>query len=236
MSDSKTTSVAIIPARGGSKRIPGKNLKLFLGKPMISYAIEAAKKSGVFDRIVVSTDSPEIAKLAVEYGAEVPFMRPPELSDDYATTDSVLMHAINWVNDNWGQANHVCCIYSTPFVMPEFIKHGLELLIQEKATSAFTVASFAYPIFRAMKVDEQRRLEMYWPENRWKRSQDFPEAYHDAGQFYWVDAIKFAIEKKLFSSDAVPIILPLKYVHDIDTIEDWERAEIMLLSLRSEKR
>ncbi|MCX6984288.1 MAG: pseudaminic acid cytidylyltransferase [Lentisphaerae bacterium] len=229
-------TVAIIPARIGSKRIPKKNIRLFLGKPMISYSIEAAKESGVFDRVLVSTDSPEIASIANEYGAETPFLRPPELSGDHTTTDEVLLHSLSWLNTNWGQTDYVCLLYSTPFARSEYIKKGLELLIGEKATTAFTVTTFPYPIFRAMKVDGRGRMDMFWPENRLRRSQDLPEAFHDAAQFYWVDSRKYAADKHLFSSDAIPIILPRKYAQDIDTQEDWERAEIMYTALKSEDK
>ncbi|MFZ2657246.1 MAG: pseudaminic acid cytidylyltransferase [Victivallales bacterium] len=236
MNSNTKISAAVIPARGGSKRIPGKNIKLFLGKPMISYSIEAARASGVFDKIIVSTDSPEIAKIAEEYGAEAPFMRPHELSDDHATTDSVVLHALDWLNTNWERVDYICCIYSTaPFVRAEYLKKGLELLIKEKATSAFSVTSFPFPIFRALKMDDSGRIQMFWPEHRLTRSQDLPEAFHDAGQFYWIDARKYAIEKKLFSSDAVPVVLPRKLVQDIDTPEDWERAESMFKVLEKQR-
>jgi pseudaminic acid cytidylyltransferase len=237
MSSSKITSVAIIPARGGSKRIPGKNIKPFLGKPMISYSIGAARESGVFDRIIVTTDSQEIAEIAKEYGAEVPFIRPPELSDDHTDTDAVLLHAIGWLNSNWAQVDYICCIYPTaPFVRSEYLKKGFDMIVKEKATSAFPVTSFPYPIFRALKLDQDERLKMFWPENYRVRSQDFPEAYHDAGQFYWLDARKFTEEKRFFSSDAVPIILPRKFVQDIDTQEDWERAEFIYRALASKEK
>ena len=229
-------TVAVIPARIGSRRIPKKNIKLFLGKTLISYSIQAAKESGVFDRIVVSTDSLEIADIAKQCGAEIPFIRPPELSGDHTTTDDVLLHSLNWFNTNWGQTDYVCLLYSTPFARPEYIKKGLELIIQEKATTAFTVTTFPYPIFRAMKVDGRGRMEMFWPENRHARSQDFPEAIHDAAQFYWIDSRKYAVDKHLFSSDSVPIMLPRKYAQDIDTQEDWERAEIMYTALKSESK
>jgi len=229
--------VAVIPARIGSKRIPKKNIRAFLGKPMIAYSIEAAKVSGVFDRIIVSTDSTEIADIARQYGVEVPFMRPPELSDDHTSTDAVVLHALDWINKDCGQIDYICCIYSTaPFVRPEYIRKGLEQIIKDKATSAFSVTTFPYPIFRALKVDENGRIQMFWPEHRMTRSQDLPESYHDAGQFYWADARKYAVEKKLFSSDAVPIVLPRKFVQDIDTLEDWERAESMFKSLETQDR
>jgi pseudaminic acid cytidylyltransferase len=230
-------TVAVIPARIGSKRIPKKNIRRFLGKPMISYSIEAAIKAGVFDKILVSTDSAEIADIAKEYGAEVPFMRPAELSDDHTCTDAVVLHALDWLNTNCGQIDYICCIYSTaPFVRAEYIRKGLEQIIKDKATSAFSVTTFPYPIFRALKVDDSGRIRMFWPEHRMTRSQDMPEAYHDTGQFYWADARKYAVERKLFSSDAVPIVLPRKFVQDIDTPEDWERAEIMFKALSKEDK
>ncbi len=231
---SKISSLAVIPARGGSKRIPGKNIRAFCGRPMISYSIEAAKKSGIFDRIIVSTDSREIAKIAKEYEAEVPFVRPPEISDDHTSTDAVILHSIGWANANWGQIDYVCCIYPTaPFIRAEYLKQGLNILKREKATTAFSVTSFSYPIFRALKIDGGR-LRMFWPEHRMTRSQDLPEAYHDAGQFYWADVRKYAAEGKLFSEDAVPVVIPRKLVQDIDTPEDWGRAENMFKALLSE--
>ncbi|MFA6568252.1 MAG: pseudaminic acid cytidylyltransferase [Victivallales bacterium] len=233
----RTSNIAVIPARGGSKRIPGKNIRDFCGKPMISYSIEAAKASGVFDRIIVSTDCQKIAVIARNYGAEVPFMRTPELSDDHTDTDAVVLHALDWINTNWGQADYICCIYPTaPFVRAEYLKKGYDLIVREKAASAFSVTSFPYPIFRALKLDKDDRLRMFWPENYRVRSQDLPEAYHDAGQFYWLDARKFAVEKRFFSADAVPITLPRKFVQDIDTLEDWERAEFIYKALENQNK
>lgn len=229
-------TVAVITARIGSKRIPKKNIKLFLGKPMISYSIEAAKASGAFDRVIVSTDSDEIADIAKQYGAEVPFLRPAELACDKANSDDVVVHSHDWITANWGQIDYLCCIYSTPFVRPEYLKKGLDTIITEKSKSAFSVTSFPYPIFRALKIDEKNRLQMFWPEHRLTHSQNLPEALHDAGQFYWVDARKFAVEKKLISTDAAPVILPRKYVQDIDTMEDWERAEIMFKALQKQDK
>lgn len=225
-------TVAVIPARIGSKRIPKKNIKFFLGKPMIAYSIEAAKDSGVFDKVIVSTDSEEIAVVAREYGAEVPFMRPSELANDSANIDDVILHAMEWINTNWWQIDYICNIFSAaPFVRAEYVRKGFEIIEKGKATSAIAVTSFPYPIFRAFKVDEKGKLQMFWPEHRLTHSQNLPEAYHDAGQFHWADARKYAVERKLFSSDALPIILPRKIVQDIDTLEDWERAEVMYRAL-----
>jgi pseudaminic acid cytidylyltransferase len=220
--------IAVIPARGGSKRIPRKNVKLFAGLPMIAHSILAARDSGVFNRIIVSTDDSEIAEISKAYGAEVPFLRPEELADDHASTDVVFVHALELMNQLGGSYNYACCIYATaPFVRVEYLRQGLELLKESDATSAFSVASFPFPIFRGMKINERGRVEMLWPEHRWTRSQDLPEAYHDAGQFYWVNVERYLKEKKLLSEDAVPVVLPRWLVQDIDTIEDWHRAELM---------
>lgn len=218
--------VCIIPARGGSKRIPRKNIKPFAGLPMIAHSIRAAQQAGLFDRILVSTDDDEIMTVAKQYGAEAPFRRPAELADDFAGTDPVLQHALAWLADHGTTVEYFCCLYPTaPFVRPEFLRTGLDILRREQAASAFTVTTFAYPIFRALRLNDRGRVEMFWPENFAKRSQDFPQAYHDAGQFYWFDARKYLVEKRLFTSDSVPVILPRHCVQDIDTPEDWEMAE-----------
>jgi len=219
-------NACIIPARGGSKRIPKKNIRDFCGKPMIVRSIEAAKVSGVFEHIIVTTDSEEIAAVAREWGAEVPFMRPPELSDDHASTDAVIIHALNWVKKNGIELEYACCLYATaPFVQPEYLRQGLELLKSTGATSAFSVTSFPFPIFRGLKINAQGALELFWPEHRMTRSQDLPEAYHDAGQFYWLNVEKYTKAPALYAPDAMPVILPRHLVQDIDTPEDWESAE-----------
>lgn len=219
--------VAIIPARGGSKRIPRKNIKPFCGKPMIAYSIEAAKASGVFDRIVVSTDDEEIMEVARQYGAETPFVRPEELSGDFTATVPVIAHAIKELSKE-SPVTEACCIYATaPFVQPEAIKEGYELLQQHKASFAFSVTSFSFPIFRAIKLNDEGRVEMFWPEHYLTRSQDLPEAYHDAGQFYWGTPEAWLEEKPFFAPHSVPVMLPRHMVQDIDTPEDWERAELM---------
>ena len=225
-------SIAIIPARGGSKRIPNKNIKNFCGKPIISYSIQAAIKTVLFDKIVVSTDSHEIAEIAVKYGAEVPFIRPKELADDFVGTDEVIIHALNWLIKHGENVRYVCCIYATaPFIKPEYIKKGYESLIKEKATSAVSVTTYSYPIYRSLILDERGRLRMQWPEYIKTRSQDLPVVYHDAGQFYWADVKKYLSEKKLYSNDAIPVIIPRYLVQDIDTEEDWQRAELMYKAL-----
>jgi pseudaminic acid cytidylyltransferase len=221
-------NIAVIPARGGSKRIPNKNLKTFAGMPIIAYSIKAAKTAGVFDKIIVSTDSDKIAQVAKEYGAEVPFMRPSELADDFTPTAPVLIHALNWLAENGTPPNYVCCIYATaPFVRSEYIKEGFKLMAGKKVSSVFSVTTFPFPIFRALKIVGGSHLQMFWPEHEMTRSNDLPEAYHDAGQFYWIDSKKFMKTKKLYTDDALPVILPRYLVQDIDTLEDWETAELL---------
>jgi pseudaminic acid cytidylyltransferase len=221
-------NVAIIPARGGSKRIPKKNIRLFEGKPIIAYSIEAAKRTALFEKIIVSTDSDEIATVAVKYGAEAPFRRPSSLSDDYTGTGAVVWHAVDWLRNNGTAANYVCCIYATAsLIRPEFIVNGYELLRRSSVTSVVSVTTFPSPIFRALKLNDEGRLVMVWPEHLKTRSQDLPETYGDAGQFYWAEAEKFLEERTFFSKDALPIVLPRYLVQDIDTPEDWETAEKM---------
>ncbi len=224
--------IAIIPARGGSKRIPNKNIKSFAGQPIISYSIKAAQDTDLFDRIIVSTDSEIIAEVAKEYGAEVPFIRPAELADDFTGTIPVLLHALDWLKDHGFVADYFCCIYATaPFINSKFIKIGFDLLKSSGATSAFSVATYPYPIYRSLKINKNGRLEMLWPDYMNVRSQDLLESYHDAGQFYWADVKKYLIEKKFFSSDAIPVVLPRHLVQDIDTEEDWQHAEAMYSAL-----
>ena len=230
--------VAIIPARGGSKRIPNKNIKLFAGHPIISYSINAAQKSRLFDRIIVSTDSEEIVKVAKSYGAAVPFIRPSELADDLTGTAPVLLHALNWLDDHGYTTDYFCCIYATaPFIQAVYIKKGFDLIKDKDAVTAFSVTTFPSPIFRALKIDENGHMKMFWPEHENSRSNDLPEAYHDAGQFYWGNTEKFVRGKTFFSSDAVPVVLPRYLVQDIDTPEDWETAEKMysVLQMNSTK-
>lgn len=220
-------NVCIIPARGGSKRIPKKNIREFCGKPMIAYSIEAAHKSGLFEHVVVSTDSEEIAKTARKYGAEVPFMRPSELSDDFANTDIVFTHALRFLQDQGLNLEKACCIYATaPFVQPLFLHEGFSLLEDGNAHNAFSVTTFPFPILRSQLIKDTGLLEMRWPEYRQTRSQDFPEFYHDAGQFYWTQVERYFLNPDLYDN-AAPVILPRCFVQDIDTEEDWNRAELM---------
>ncbi len=217
---------AIIPARGGSKRIPRKNIKPFCGKPMIAWSIAAALESGCFDRVIVSTDDDEIAAVAERHGAETPFRRPQELSDDHTGTTPVVAHAISWLAEHGPAPQEVCCIYATaPFTRPEDIKSGLAALQGAQEGYAFSVTSFPAPIQRAMRIDGQGRTEMFHPEFFQCRSQDLEEAYHDAGQFYWALASTWLEDKIIFAPHSVAVVLPRHRVQDIDTPEDWLRAE-----------
>ncbi|AQQ67506.1 pseudaminic acid cytidylyltransferase [Microbulbifer agarilyticus] len=220
--------LAVIPARGGSKRIPRKNIKNFCGKPMIAWSIEAALQSGCFDRVIVSTDDQEIADISQELGASVPFLRPAELSGDYVGTIPVIKHAIDWFRERGEVAEYVCCLYATaPFVKSADIKIGLSLLTDSGADYAFSATSYGFPIQRAIRLTDSGRVEMAYPENFNVRSQDLEEMYHDAGQFYWGNAGAWLQERTVFSPASVPVILPRHRVQDIDTNEDWERAERM---------
>ncbi len=218
--------IAVIPARGGSKRIPRKNIKPFCGKPMIAWSINAALESGCFDRIIVSTDDSCIAKVALECGAEVPFKRPAALSDDFTGTIPVLAHAAEALKMPDGAA--LCCIYATaPFLQAVDIQRGLEVLEKTGVDFAFSVTSYAFPIQRAIRITKENRTEMFTPEAFDARSQDLEDAYHDAGQFYWGRVGAWQAGKPILSANSAPVILLRERVQDIDTIEDWQRAELM---------
>jgi pseudaminic acid cytidylyltransferase len=221
-------NIAIIPARGGSKRIPGKNIKEFAGKPLIAYSIDAAKASGLFDKIIISTDSEEVTEVAKAYGADVPFIRPQALSNDVVGTRPVTNHAIKFCIEHFYKPEFCCCIYATaPFLQAEYLQQGLDLLKQNNEKSfAFSVTSFPFPIQRALKKSAEGVSPMF-PENIGKRSQDLEEAYHDAGQFYWGKTEEYLSDKKIFSHHSLSVVLPRHLVQDIDTPEDWLRAELM---------
>ncbi|MDH5368429.1 MAG: pseudaminic acid cytidylyltransferase [Gammaproteobacteria bacterium] len=219
--------IAVIPARGGSKRILRKNIKNFCGKPMIAWSIEAAKTSGCFDQIIVSTDDHEIAEIAQEWGCDVPFMRPANLADDYASTPDVMQHAATWLNSQENKPSFICCISATaPLIDSHYLQAGLKKIEHEKCDYAISVTSYPSPIQRAFRITNEERIEMFYPENFHKRSQELEEAYHDAGQFYWGKTSAWLTKKLLFSHEAVPIQLPMIQVQDIDTHEDWELAEL----------
>ncbi len=221
-------NICVIPARGGSKRIPRKNIKSFCGRPMISYSITAALESNCFDYIVCSTDDKEIAAIARKYGAKTPFFRPDNLSDDYTGTAAVVAHAIEYFQSQGSQIDLVCCIYATaPFIQTEDIRKSLEQIQSNDIDYCFSATSYPFPIQRSIKIIQNNRCEMFQPEMFSKRSQDLEEAYHDAGQFYWGKADAWLQDRAIFSKSSIPYILPRYRVQDIDTEEDWIRAETM---------
>lgn len=228
--------LAIIPARGGSKRIPRKNIKLFCGKPMIAWSIEAALQSACFDQVIVSTDDAEIAEVARQWGATVPFMRPAELSDDHTGTIPVIRHAIEWFNRQGQSVELACCLYATaPFVSAEDLRRGLDILQSKDCDYAFSVTSYAFPIQRAIRLNAEGRVEMFSPEHFNTRSQDLEEAFHDAGQFYWGSTEAWLQGKLIFSPDSLPVLLPRHRVQDIDTPEDWTRAEWLFRAMQAQE-
>lgn len=219
-------SIAIITARGGSKRIPRKNIKDFLGSPIIKYSIEAALNSNCFDEVMVSTDDEEIALIAKELGASVPFMRTNDNSNDFATTADVIFEVLNTYKNRGEEFEYCCCIYPTaPFVTAEKLTQAFSKLIETKADSLVPIVSFSFPILRSFKI-EDGLVKMNWPEHMSTRSQDLPPAYHDCGQFYFVKTDSFLNTKKLYSDFMVPFEMPESEVQDIDTEEDWKLAEI----------
>ncbi len=215
-------SIALIPARGGSKRIPKKNIKNFHGKPLMAYSIEKALESKLFERVIVSTDDETIAAVAENYGAEV-LMRPAELADDYTGTAAVTEHAL----EVYPGYDFVCTLYPTaPLLQTRYLIEGYEKLKSSDAVYAFSATSMPFPIQRTFRLTEEGRCEMFMPEHYATRSQDLEEAYQDAGQFYW-KKVGVESDQILFGKDSVPIILPRYLVQDIDTLEDWKRAEVM---------
>lgn len=230
--------IAIIPARGGSKRIPRKNIKEFCGKPMIAWSIEAALRSGIFEHVIVSTDDREIAQIAKEHGAEVPFLRPPELANDFVGTVPVVKHALDWFVNNGMQPTFGCCIYATaPFVDKVDIQLGLERIQKTLSDYCFSVTKYPYPIQRSLKLDESCNVSMFSPEMFHVRSQDLEESWHDAGQFYWGTLDAWSTEKPIFNSKSCAVLLPRERVQDIDTPEDWTMAELLFKAweLRNER-
>ena len=227
-------NVAIITARGGSKRIPRKNIKPFLGRPIIAYSIAAALESGCFDEVMVSTDDLEIAQLARELGARVPFLRSPETSNDFATTADVLAEVLGEYRRLGELFGAACCIYPTaPFVTPQRLRQAHDLLLAG-ADTVLPVVRFGFPIQRALGI-ENGRLQPLWPEHLDTRSQDLAPAYHDSGQFYFFQVLRFLETRQLFGGNTVPIELPESEVQDIDTEEDWKVAEVkysMILQAR----
>ena len=220
--------VAIIPARGGSKRIPRKNIRDFRGRPIIAYSIAAAKESGLFDRILISTDDREIADIAITYGAEAPFLRPADLADDFTGTAEVIAHATQWMVDRGWAIELVCCIYpAAPFVQVNDLSRGLSELRSGPWLYAFTATDYASPIFRSFKRHPDGGVEMLFPDQFATRSQDLPVVLHDAGQFYWGRPEAWMSKALVFERHSIPILIPRWRVHDIDTEDDWRRAELV---------
>lgn len=226
--------LAVIPARGGSKRIPRKNIKHFDGKPIIAHSIQALLDSKVFDRVIVSTDDTEIAEVAKQYSAEVPFMRPSNISDDFATTGDVIKHAVEWYYSKCECVETVCCLYATaPFIKSQDLIDSVGILETGDTECVFSATEFSYPIFRSFALDQQLRPKMFWPENFAKRSHDLQVAYHDAGMFYIAKPSIFIEQKPLFSDYSKAYLIPHYRVQDIDTLEDWKRAELMYGAFKS---
>lgn len=220
--------LAIIPARGGSKRIPHKNIRPFAGKPIIAYSIQAALECKLFDKVIVSTDDEKIANIARQFGAETPFLRPANLADDYTGTNAVVKHAISWFIEQGEEVQYACCIYATaPFLQTRYLQQGFEKLNNSDKAFVFSVTTFPFPIQRAIKIKTDGTVKAFFPGNNEKRSQDLEEAYHDAGQFYWGKAESFLQDIEMFSESSLPVVLPRYLVQDIDTLEDWTRAELM---------
>lgn len=225
--------LAIIPARGGSKRIPRKNCKDFLGKPIIAYSIEVALKSNLFDEVMVSTDDEEIASIARKYGAKVPFMRSAETANDYATTMDVLNEVILEYKKRNFEFDYACCIYATaPLIRSSDLKKGFDLLISQNYLSVYPIVAFSYPIWRGLKFTNDK-INMVWPEYANARSQDLPKVYHDAGQWYWFNTIN--ISDSLLTNNTSCIILDEIRVQDIDNEDDWNIAELKFKLSSNEK-
>lgn len=228
-------TVAVITARGGSKRIPKKNIKEFCGKPIIAYAIQAAIASNIFDEVMVSTDSEEIAKIARDYGAVVPFMRSEKNADDYATTEDVIMEVVNQYKERGKAYAYVCCLYpTTPFITSSILKEAVKIMVQENPAVVIPVVQFSYPPQRCFVIDENGYARFKYPEYVKTRSQDLEKQYHDAGQFYIYHVEKLFAHNGIIEDDFKPIILPEMCVQDIDTLDDWKMAEMKYRLIHSE--
>jgi len=227
--------IAVVPARGGSRRIPRKNVRPFCGKPMMAWTIEAALTSRLFDRVIVSTDDSEIKEVALQWGAECPFDRPPALASDYADTGDVMAHATGWAVEAGWQLEAVCCLYPTaPFLDREDLRRGLEALRSGDWAFAVSAAECA-TVLRSFRQQEDGGLEMLFPEYFSVRSQDLPRALHDAGQFYWGRPSAWLEKRRVFDRWSVPVLIPKWRVQDIDEPDDWTRAELMFSHLRSSR-
>jgi pseudaminic acid cytidylyltransferase len=225
--------LAVIPARGGSKRIPRKNIREFCGKPMIGWAISTAKKSGLFDRIIVSTDDEEISAIANTFGAETPFIRPAELSDDLTPTVPVIAHAVNFLSDIGFEVEHACCIYPcAPFLRVDDLVAAFDLMQKNNVDFVYPITEYPHPIQRAMRQLSSGKMEFLWPKFELTRTQDLEKTYHDTGQFYWGKSIAWRFHKKMHS-DGLGIRIPNWRVVDIDSMDDWKRAESIFRSINN---
>ena len=221
------SNVAIIPARGGSKRVPRKNIKLFLGKPIIAYSIEAALNSGLFDEVMVSTDDAEIAEIAIQYGAKVPFMRSEKTSNDFATTFDVLEEVIKSYKEKEIEFENVCCIYPcAPFVIEQKLEEAYNLFVKEHFDAVFPVMQFGFPIQRALQMDDFGKISFFYPENALTRSQDLLPSFHDAGQFYWMNVASCMEQQKIITNNTGSIVITELEGQDIDNELDWKIAEL----------
>jgi pseudaminic acid cytidylyltransferase len=228
----KKKILVIIPARGGSKRIPRKNIKDFLGQPIIKYSIDAAIESKCFDEVMVSTDDKEIAKVAIKYGAKVPFFRSAKNSDDHATTANVIEEVLSEYLKLGKKYDYACCLYSTaPFVTAKKLTEAKKLLVKSGADSVLPVTNFSFPIQKSFKIEDDGTLKMNWPKYLNSRSQDLKPAYHDAGQFYFLNVKSFLKQKKLFAKKTLPIITSELEVQDLDNESDWKIAEFKYKAL-----
>lgn len=220
--------IAMIPARGGSKRIAHKNIKDFCGQPIINYSIKAALESGLFDHVICSTDSQDIAEVAKAAGAEIPFMRPANIADDYATTMDVIAHSLKYYEDMGQAVESLCCIYATaPFVTADDLRKGYDIYSQTGAQFVFSATSYAFPVQRAFYLDDEGKPHAFSPGDLNRRSQDLTEAFHDAGQFYWCRPEAVMAGLPIFAPHSRPVLMPRKRVQDIDTPEDWEFAQAL---------
>ena len=229
--------IAIIPARKGSKRIKNKNIKRFAGKPIIYWSIKMAQKSKLFDKIIVSTDCPKIAKISKKFGAEIPFLRPKKFSDDFVNVYQVVQHAIKWFKKKDIFFKDVCCIYPTaPFISKKLIHDGLNLLNRKKKLFSFVATTFPHSIERAFEIKGNGEIVPVSKKNETKRSQYFKTMYHDVGQLYWGKPEAFLKSKKIFSNNSVAIKIPRFLAHDINTPEEWSKAELVFKTLKKNKK
>lgn len=221
-------NVAVIPARAGSKRIYNKNIKNFLGKPVITYSIEIAISTKLFDKVIVSTDSEEIAEISIKYGAEVPFKRPKDLADDFTGTHDVIGHAAKFLEKKYNKVDYICCIYPTaPLISKKDLIKGYNLINTKKWDSVIAATNYSYPIYRSFKKLSTGGLQMIFPEHYNSRSQDLEFIYHDAGQFYWAEPKIWKAPPKSFNSKNSIVEIPNYRAQDIDTIDDWKKAEFI---------